>query len=349
MNRAIVFGGYGVFGGHVARGLSERGIPVTIAGRDAAKAISAAKSLKEGQGLAANANDLASCRAALAGHAVAVNCAGPFSTLGPALPDACLAAGVHYVDIADDRAWFAHLKARDAEFRARDLLCVPGASSLPAISLALATIARANCPAAPHVARVTLFVGNDNPKGEAAIRSAAAIAGRPIQAPQGPLRGFSLAEIIDLPAPFGRRAARNFESADYDLFPALFGIREIRVKVGFESRPGNALFGALGRLPAGATRLLAPALIALGRVIPRFGHSGGVIMTELFGKGFRCSAALSCLENGQQMAALPAVFAAQQILEGAPARGVLTASELLGGEALVARLLAAGPFTLTRQ
>lgn len=348
MKRAIVFGGYGVFGGHVARGLSDRGIPVTIAGRDAAKAISAAHALKEGQGVAANATDVASCRAAIAGHAVAINCAGPFSTLGPALPDACLAAGVHYVDIADDRAWFAHLKARDAEFRARDLLCVPGASSLPAISLALATIARANCPAAPHVARVTLFVGNDNPKGEAAIRSATAIAGRPIQAPQGELRGFSLAEIIDLPAPFGRRAARNFESADYDLFPVLFGIREIRVKVGFESRPGNALFGALGRLPASATRRLAPALIALGRVIPRFGHSGGVVMTELFGKGFRCAAALSCAEQGQQMAALPAVFAAQQIFEGATARGVLTASELLGGEPLLTRLLAAGPFTLTR-
>ena len=31
----------------------------------------------------------------------------PFSTMRPALPEACLEAGAHYVDIADDRAWTA--------------------------------------------------------------------------------------------------------------------------------------------------------------------------------------------------------------------------------------------------
>src|SRR5438270_223975 len=76
--------------------------------------------------------------------------------------------GGRYVGIAGDRGFFAAVRAREGEFRERKLTAAIGCSSLPGLSGALAkriadgTAARA---------RVTLFIGNDNPKGGAAIRS----------------------------------------------------------------------------------------------------------------------------------------------------------------------------------
>lgn len=163
----VIFGGYGTFGAHAARALAAAGLPLRIAGRDAARAASFAAGLgPEHEGIAADANDPASCARALAGARVAVSCAGPFSKMRPALPEACLETGVHYVDIADDRAWTARLRARDGEFRKRGLTAAVGCSSLPGISGALAVLAATKLPEVRRV-RVTLFIGNRNPKGRA--------------------------------------------------------------------------------------------------------------------------------------------------------------------------------------
>src|SRR5206468_6202832 len=143
----------------------------TIAGRDLPRAEAAARSLSPPQrALAADATRPESCRAALRDGAIAVNCAGPFGGLGPALLDACLDAGSHYVDIADDRSYAALVRARDVPFRGRGLAAVYGCSSLPGLSGALALRALEGAPARPEGARVTLMIGNANPKGLAAIR-----------------------------------------------------------------------------------------------------------------------------------------------------------------------------------
>ena len=143
-----VFGGYGVFGALVARALTAAGLPVRIAGRDGERAARFAAELGAGQtGIAADVRDSASCARALAGARVAVCCAGPFSDLPTVLPEACLAAGVHYVDIADDRGWFARLRALDGRFRDRGLTAAVGCSSLPGISGALALLAAEHLPA----------------------------------------------------------------------------------------------------------------------------------------------------------------------------------------------------------
>src|SRR4029079_1015043 len=117
----------------------------------------------------------------------------------------------------------------------------------PGISGALAVLAAERLPAIER-ARITLFIGNRNPKGEAAVRSAAAQLGRIFPAPQGLLRGMTGREIVDLPPPFGARAVHDWESPELDLFPILFGAREVRVKVGFESRFANSAAATLARL-----------------------------------------------------------------------------------------------------
>jgi len=347
----IVFGGYGVFGAHVSKALAAAGVPVRIAGRDAEQAARFARTLGPGnECIAADVRDPASCSRALDGARIAVCCAGPFSSLPLALPEACLAAGVCYVDIADDRGWSTRLRSLGDRFRERGLTAAVGCSSLPGISGALASLIAEQRAAerlsAVERARVTLFIGNRNPKGEAAVLSAASQLGRAFAAPQGPLIGLRGREVVDLPPPFGRRSVLDFESPELDLFPAIFsGIRSVRVKVGFESRLATGSMAALSRLGprlgTASARLIAP----VARLLSRSGHSGGVVKVELWSPdGTLSAASLSGAEDGQRMAALPAAFVAQALWEKSDsvASGTVTAWQALGARALLDRLTAAG-------
>lgn len=339
----VVFGGYGTFGAHAARALANAGAKVRIAGRNEARAKSFAGELGDRhEGIAADAADPASCARALEGARVAVSCAGPFSALPLTLPEACLAAEVHYVDIADDRSWLARLRELDGRFRDRGLTAACGCSSLPGISGALALLAAERLPEVRR-ARVTLFIGNRNPKGDAAVRSAAAQLGKTFSAPQGPLVGLRGRETVRLPEPFGVRAVYDWESPELDLFPALLGAREVRIKVGFESRLANRAFATLARLgPLGSW--LVPPLSVLGRALSGFGHSGGFVQVELFAPdGSTTTASLGGAEDGQRMAALPAAFVALGLLDGTvTARGMVTAFEALGAQGLIDALVAEG-------
>ena len=340
----VVFGGYGTFGAHVARALAAVGLPVRIAGWDRERASRFATGLGPGhESVAADANDAGSCARALAGAHVAVHCAGPFSAMSLALPEACLTAGAHFVDIADDRGWFRRLAALDSRFRERGLTAVAGASSLPGISGALARIAARKLPAVEQ-ARITLFIGNRNPKGDAAVRAAAGQLGLPFPAPQGILRGFHGREIVDLPPPFGRRAVYDWESPELDLFPALLGVRSVRVKVGFEARLATLSFAGLARLGPRLGRTLLAGMTPLARRLSFFGHSGGHVQVDLWAPGgTRATAALGAASDGQRMAALPAAFVAQALGSGScNPRGFATAYEALGADALIERLAAAG-------
>jgi hypothetical protein len=284
---------------------------------------------------------------------VAVNCAGPFGALGTALLEACLACGCHYVDIADDRAYAALVRSYSGRFHDRGLAAVYGCSSLPGISGALAKVAgtlRVPSAAVPERARVTLFIGNDNPKGKAAVRSLLGGLGKPIAAPQGILHGFRDREVVPLPRPFGHRAVFNFESPEYDLFPQLLGVRSVSVKVGFELRLVNyglALLAVLGSdHVSGVTDLLEhPA-----RLLRGIGTSGGAVMTELFcADGSARRSAVVARRDGQRMAALPCAFVAQALLnDDCRMRGAATAYDVLGAAPLLDRLVAAG-FELHRE
>ena len=62
----------------------------------------------------------------LDGVCALLHCAGPFLHTSRPMADACLAAGVHYLDITGEIPVFEALFARDAEARARGVALVPG-------------------------------------------------------------------------------------------------------------------------------------------------------------------------------------------------------------------------------
>jgi len=345
MGAAVVFGGYGTFGSIVARELAAHGISVTIAGRDLARAESFAKALGVGhRGLTADVTNANSCRASLQDQSVAVNCAGPFAPFADALLEACLDRGCHYVDIADDPDYTRLVLSRGELFRQRKLAAVYGCSSLPAISGALALRSLADASARPEHVRVTLLIGNNNPKGRAAIASLVGGLGKPIRAPQGIIRGFRERDVVTLPPPFGRRAVFNFDSPEYDLFPDLLGVQSVAVKVGFEFRPANYFFAFLATLGWNFGVKTTSILAWLGKHTPRFGTSGAAIMTELFfPDGSIRQATLLAREQGQRMAALPCALVTHSLcLDPVAKFGAMTAYEFLGAPVLLDGLIQQG-------
>jgi hypothetical protein len=341
---AILFGGYGTFGSLAARELACTGITVTVAGRDQRRAEAFARSLgRQHRALAVDLTRPADCLAALTGQRVAVNCAGSFTHLGPSLLDACVQKGCHYTDIAVERDHAAIVRAHGEQFRQAGLSAVYGCSSLPAISGALALVARSGGEALPHEARVTLFIGNKNPKGRSAIDSLVRILGQPIATPQGSILGFRDRQVVNLPPPFGKRAVFNFDSPEYDLFPDLLGVPAVSVKVGFELRLVTYSFALLACLGWRLTAL-TPWLERIGSVMGWCGSSSGVILVELFyASGSARRVALVARREGQRMAALPCALATRALCrESQLRRGAVTAYELLGGQRLLELLIAEG-------
>lgn len=132
--RVLVIGGYGGFGARLARRLAGDGWTVLVAGRSLARAQAFAATLPAALGLAADrTGDLAP---ALALHRplLVVDAAGPFQGSSYAVADACIAAGVHYLDLADGRDFVCGIGALDRAARAAGVAVISGASSVPALS-----------------------------------------------------------------------------------------------------------------------------------------------------------------------------------------------------------------------
>jgi hypothetical protein len=285
-----------------------------------------------------------SYRAELARQPVVVNCAGPFAEMKLMLLEQCLEAGCHYIDISDDRGYTRLVRSYGHRLVQKGLCAVFGCSSLPALSGALALVAASNLRAPAAAARVTLFIGNNNPKGLAAVCSVVANLGKAIEAPQGMIYGFRDGEWLALPAPFGNCKVYNFESPDYDLLPELLGLQSLVVKVGFELRLATKLFAILAACSSHWGSTSGHFLQKLGRLVSRWGSSGGVVMVELFDvHNVVQRAVLVAKHNGQRMAILPCVLAAHALsTESVLGRGALTPYELLGAQTMLEQIRGQG-------
>ncbi len=141
--RILVCGGYGAFGRRAAERLGADGaVEIILAGRNLDQAERAVAELQPRVAAKLSALALDAMRpdmAALARLAPTViyNASGPFQAQDYTLARAAIAAGAHYVDLADARAFVVGISALDAEAKAAGLLVVSGASSVPALSSAV--------------------------------------------------------------------------------------------------------------------------------------------------------------------------------------------------------------------
>ncbi|MBV1694386.1 MAG: saccharopine dehydrogenase NADP-binding domain-containing protein [Hyphomicrobiales bacterium] len=138
----LVVGGYGAFGARAVRHLARLGIAhVIIAGRDLGRAEAAARDLAHAHHIDVSALAIDAERPDLEAlknsrSRVVLNASGPFQAQSYALAQAAIAAGMHYVDLADSRPFVEGITTLDAAARAAGVLVASGASSVPALSCA---------------------------------------------------------------------------------------------------------------------------------------------------------------------------------------------------------------------
>ena len=141
--KLLILGGYGVFGGRLAELISDiDGLTVLICGRteDKAKAFCAKRS---GQTrFIPYQLDRADIAAALKEQTpdIVIDASGPFQDYGEApysVVQACIEAGVNYLDFADASDFVFGISAFDAQAKAAGVTVLSGVSSFPVLTAAV--------------------------------------------------------------------------------------------------------------------------------------------------------------------------------------------------------------------
>ncbi|WP_346897683.1 SDR family NAD(P)-dependent oxidoreductase [uncultured Roseibium sp.] len=134
MKKVLVLGGYGGFGKRLSTRLARDGWQVLVAGRNGDKAEAFAATLANTQALVADRNgDLSPI---LKQHRpdLLIDAAGPFQGSGYGVVEACIAQGVHYIDLADARDFVCGIGALNEAATRAGVTVISGGSSVPALS-----------------------------------------------------------------------------------------------------------------------------------------------------------------------------------------------------------------------
>ena len=185
--RILILGGYGNFGKRITETLADTAdITLIITGRRNAPAQrlqaqlqNTARARLETAELDLHAAEFETQLAALKPDLV-IHTGGPFQGQDYRVPRACITAGCHYIDLADDRRFVCDISQLDAEARAAGVLLVSGASSVPGLS---------SCVIAHYADQFSrlddidfaIAPGNQAERGEATVRGILSYTGHPIR------------------------------------------------------------------------------------------------------------------------------------------------------------------------
>lgn len=337
MMRVLVIGGYGGFGARLSRRLAGDGWQVLVAGRSADKARAFAAGLPEAEGLAFDRDgDCAAQLASLQADLV-IDAAGPFQGSSYALPRACIAAGLHYLDLADARDFVCGIGALDAEARAAGVAVISGASSLPALSGA---VVRELSQGMERIEGIDMAISATTraSAGPAVVRSALSYAGQPVKLWRAgawcAFPGWGLAKRLRCAVPGQAVLSRRVALADVpdlELFPQLFpGQPATTFRGGSEFSLQMLALQALGWLVR--LKLLRSAALLAGWLAPLqqwtapLGGSRSAMVVELAGLAqgepeLRRWTLIARDGEGQEIPALAAQLLARHMRDGKLAPG----------------------------
>ncbi len=225
--RVLLIGATGVFGSRLAeRTVMEPGIVLTLAARDRAKLDALAARLG---GLAVRVLDRERVTGGdLAGFDVVVDAAGPFQASAPTVIDAAIAARVHYIDLADGRAFVAAIGDHDAAAKAAGISVTCGASSIPALSHAAIDQLTAGWTGIDSI-RIGIFPGNRAPRGLAVVQAILSYVGHPVRVWRGgrwrDVPGWGMTQRWTVPG-VGSRWASVCDTPEQDLLVARYAPRD---------------------------------------------------------------------------------------------------------------------------
>jgi len=140
VTRVLIIGGYGNFGRYIARALArDASVSLLIGGRSKAKADAFAKELvaiNPVAGCTIDINRDLEAQLCAIGPDIVIHTTGPFQTQDHSVARAAIAAGAHYLDLADARSFVATISKLDAEAKRAGVAVIAGASSVPCLTAA---------------------------------------------------------------------------------------------------------------------------------------------------------------------------------------------------------------------
>jgi hypothetical protein len=261
---------------------------------------------------------------------VAVCAAGPYQRMPLTLLESCVAHGVPYIDLADDRGFF--VRARDWVVRQSGArlpaLCI-GWSAVPALSGLLARMAVEGMDRVEDLL-IQIAPGNRFPRSKGTVASLLASLGKPCRLwRDGEWRdvpGWSEPRAFSFPPPVGAKRGYLVDVPDHEIFPAIFGARRVEFRVGSELTVLNHGASALAWLSRNLgiewdrwAAWLAPAMGLLGFL----GHDWGAVGVEVAGLQaglpVRRQVCVVAESSGQRIPVMPAAVMAGRLLSGEPA------------------------------
>lgn len=216
--RVLIVGGSGHIGSAVVRDLHRHtAAHLTVAGRSAARAEALAATLGGRGGACVVDLDTASvdALARLArGFDLVVQCVGPFRLRPPALLLACMAAGVNYVDVCDDKRATQERLGLHESARAAGITALIDTGTFPGIDNVLVADALARCPEATEV-NLHFSCAGSGGGGFGVLQTTFIAVSRPYEELRGgqwvTVASYRERRAVDFGPPLGRRPVYSFE------------------------------------------------------------------------------------------------------------------------------------------
>jgi saccharopine dehydrogenase-like NADP-dependent oxidoreductase len=295
-HRVLVLGGYGFFGSRICAMLARvSNVDLRIAGRDVGKARAQAATLglppESAIRIDAHAPDFAAELRQLTVDTV-VNTAGPFQNQDYDVPRAAIAAGCNYIDLADSRDYVLGIGALDDAARDAGVSVVSGASSVPALSVAVIDRFLPQFEKLASV-RIGIASGAKSP-GLATMRGIFSYCGKPfarrVDGREETTYGWLDLQRRRFPAPVGARWLGSCNVPDLSIVPARYPtVQTVTFHAGFASATGHLVVWTLSRLvKAGILRSVVPFAAPLHRIsewIEPFASDKGAMFVEMSGEG----------------------------------------------------------------
>ncbi|MCF8819754.1 saccharopine dehydrogenase NADP-binding domain-containing protein [Xanthomonas campestris] len=293
--RVVVLGGFGHFGARIVRALAATAqLQVIAAGRHPGDVAARWPDIAPGRiaccRLDIDASDFAAQLAATAADAV-VHTAGPFQGQDYAVAHTCLQAGMHYIDLADGRAFVRDFPAAvDAVARQVQRVAISGASTLPALSSAVidALLPRFS---ALHGIRMVIAPAQGTPLGLATVRAVLSYCGTPFtwlhEGRWQTVVGWARPTRVQF-AQLAPRLASPCDVPDHDLLPPRYpGVQSVQFRAALEVPFLQRCLAGVAWLRRHGVPLpmarLAEVFARAARLFDRFGTDLGGMRVELRG------------------------------------------------------------------
>lgn len=329
MPQWIIYGANGYSGALIAREAVRRGHRPILAGRNAETIEPLAREL----GCESRVFDLTNVDVGDA--KLVLHCAGPFILTSAPMVDACLRAGVHYLDITGEIAVFESIFRRDDEARTRGVTILPGVGFDVVPTDCLAAMLAGRVPGATALTLAFYTKGSALSRGTTRTMIEGIGDGGAIRRDGRIVRVPFAYDVRSIPFSCGERTAMTIPWGDVSTAFRTTGIPNIRVYIA-ASRKAIARARRLRWLlpllsPKPVRRLVQKLAAPRGGPDERMRATGRVYLWGEVSNGTESRSMTMTTPEGYAFTVCSAVNAVERVLAGARP-GAFTPATLFGAE-----------------